>query len=128
MIPNSFIGLFLVFGLTDFAFDQGGFAAFVMLSGIVVNAGIYIISTYLGLQKHQLSKDASAERLYIKAFSQKIGPISLTTVSTILGLLPFLFEGPKEVFWFDFAIGTIAGMVFSIIAIIFVLPIFCLRR
>lgn len=116
MIPISFIGLFLVFGLTDFAFDQGGFAAFVMLCGIVVNAGIYLVTTY------QETRD------YIKAFSRKITPISLTIVSTILGLLPFLSDGPEEVFWFDFAIGTIAGMAFSVIAIILVLPVFTLRR
>ena len=116
MIPISFIGLFLVFGLTDFAFDQGGFAAFVMLCGIVVNAGIYLVTTY------QETRD------YIKAFSRKITPISLTIVSTILGLLPFLSDGPEEVFWFDFAIGTIAGMAFSVIAIIFVLPVFCVRK
>ena len=116
LIPISFIGLFLVFGLTDFAFDQGGFAAFVMLSGIVVNAGIYLVTTY------QETHD------YIKAFSRKITPISLTIVSTILGLLPFLSDGPEEVFWFDFAIGTIAGMAFSVIAIILVLPVFCVRK
>ena len=116
MIPISFIGLFLVFGLTDFAFDQGGFAAFVMLCGIVVNAGIYLVTTY-----HETHD-------YIKAFSRKITPISLTIVSTILGLLPFLSDGPEEVFWFDFAIGTIAGMAFSVIAIIFVLPVFCIRQ
>ena len=116
MIPISFIGLFLVFGLTDFAFDQGGFAAFVMLSGIVVNAGIYLVTTY------QETHD------YIKAFSRKISPISLTIMSTILGLLPFLTDGPEEVFWFDFAIGTIAGMAFSVVAIILVLPVFSVRK
>ena len=116
MIPISFIGLFLVFGLTDFAFDQGGFAAFVMLCGIVVNAGIYLVTTF------QETHD------YIKAFSRKITPISLTIVSTILGLLPFLSDGPEEVFWFDFAIGTISGMAFSLVAIILVLPVFCVTH
>ena len=116
LIPISFIGLFLVFGLTDFAFDQGGFAAFVMLSGIVVNAGIYLVTTY------QETND------YIKAFTRKITPICLTILSTIIGLLPFLSDGPEEVFWFDFAIGTIAGLLFSIVAIVFILPVFCVRR
>lgn len=132
MIPISFIGLFLVFGLTDFAFDQGGFAAFVMLSGIVVNAGIYLVTTYLGLMAGSFGESGQttdkAINLYVKAFSQRIRPISLTIVSTILGLLPFLSDGPEEVFWFDFAIGTIAGMVFSVIAIIFVLPVFCISK
>ena len=125
MIPISFIGLFLVFGLSDFAFDQGGFAAFVMLCGIVVNAGIYLVTTYQALRQAQ---GPGAIRLYIKAFSRKITPISLTIVSTILGLLPFLSDGPEEVFWFDFAIGTIAGMIFSVIAIILVLPVFVVGK
>ena len=90
--------------------------AFVMLCGIVVNAGIYLVTTY------QETCD------YIKAFSRKINPISLTIVSTILGLLPFLSDGPEEVFWFDFAIGTIAGMAFSLVAIILVLPVFVVRK
>ncbi len=144
MVPVSFIGLFLAFGLSDFSFDQGGFAAFVMLSGIVVNAGIYLITTYQSLlgasvpepvegttsvtkQTHRPAEAANI-RLYVKAYSRKINPITLTIVSTILGLLPFLTDGPEEVFWFDFAVGTISGMLFSILAVIFILPIFCVKR
>ncbi|MEZ7954667.1 MAG: efflux RND transporter permease subunit [Bacteroidales bacterium] len=44
LIPMSFIGVLLTFYFTGFSFDQGGFASLVMLSGIVVNAGIYIIN------------------------------------------------------------------------------------
>ena len=49
-------------------------------------------------------------------------------LSQALWLLPFLSDGPQEVFWFDFAVGTISGMAFSLIAIILVLPVFALRR
>lgn len=141
LIPVSFIGVFLVFGLSDFSFDKGGFAAFVMLSGITVNAGIYLVSAMLGERGF---KDAAGGmllpgmdsgramqlqlRAYIKAFNRKIIPISLTILSSIMGLVPFLFDGPSEVFWFDFAIGTITGLVFSVIALIFYLPAFALHR
>ena len=119
MIPISFIGLFLVFGLSDYAFDQGGFAAFVMLCGVVVNAGIYLVNTWQGqVHKHG----------YIRAFNHKINPIMLTILSTVLGLIPFLTDGPEEVFWFDFAVGTIGGMLFSVIALVFVLPVFLLDK
>ncbi|MGM9785412.1 MAG: efflux RND transporter permease subunit [Candidatus Cryptobacteroides sp.] len=126
MIPISFIGLFMTFGLSDLSFDQGGFAAFVMLCGIVVNAGIYIVLAYKDIvcQKARLA----GIRGYLKAFGRKINPIMLTVISTVLGLIPFLSEGPQEVFWFDFAIGTIGGMVFSIIAVVLVLPVFVIRR
>lgn len=118
LIPVSFIGLFLSFGLSDFTFDKGGFAAFVMLCGITVNAGIYLISTWLrnGGQK--------SERAYVRTFDKKIRPVALTIISTVLGLVPFLFDGPSEVFWFAFAVGTISGLLFSVIALLFFLPAF----
>ena len=43
-IPISFIGLFLIFALLDFRFDQGGYAAFVLLGGLVVNAAIFVVN------------------------------------------------------------------------------------
>lgn len=128
MVPISFIGLFLTFGLSDLSFDQGGFAAFVMLCGIVVNAGIYLVLTYIDVMKTPRYASGSQIHGYVKAFGRKITPIMLTVVSTILGLIPFLTDGPQEVFWFDFAIGTIGGMAFSLIAVIFVLPVFVLKN
>ena len=121
MIPISFIGVFLTFGLFDLRFDQGGFAAFVLLCGIVVNAGIYLITEYDDCRrtskKHGLT-------LYLMAFNHKIVPISLTILSTILGLVPFLYDGPEEVFWFAFAMAAISGTAFSILALLVYLPIF----
>lgn len=128
MIPISFIGLFLVFGLSDLSFDQGGFAAFVMLCGIVVNAGIYLIMTYKRFGGPFTQFCSHRIQLYVKAFNHKVVPISLTIVSTVLGLLPFLSDGPEEVFWFDFAIGTIGGLSFSILALILYLPVFAIRK
>lgn len=116
MIPLSFVGLFLAFGVSDFTFDKGGFAAFVMLSGITVNAGIYLVSEW------------RANGSYLRAFSRKICPISLTILSTVLGLIPFLFDGPGEVFWFAFSVGTISGLFFSILALALYLPIFANKR
>ena len=121
MIPVSFIGVFLIFGLTEFRFDQGGFAAFVLLCGIVVNAGIYLITECMECQR---TSKKSGLRLYMMAYNHKIVPISLTIISTILGLVPFLLDGPEEVFWFAFAIAAISGTLFSIIALMVYLPIF----
>lgn len=55
-------------------------------------------------------------------------PIFLTVVSTALGLALFLSDGPEEVFWFDFAAGTIGGLLFSLIALVLFLPVFAVKR
>lgn len=147
MVPVSFIGLFLTFGLSGITFDQGGFAAFVMLAGVSINAGIYLVYEYLrfsGKERREIPGKAlngmspmavqglrryadASIRNYVKAFNVKVVPIMLTIVSTVLGLIPFLFDGPDEVFWFDFAAGTIGGLVFSIIAFVLYLPVFCIK-
>ena len=122
IIPISFIGLFLTFYLTGFTFDQGGFAAFIMLSALSVNAGIYIMNQY-NIITRSSKHDLSSIPTYIKAYNHKIIPIFLTVISTVLGLIPFLLDGKNETFWFAFAIGTMGGLLFSILGIVFYTPI-----
>lgn len=115
------IGVFLAFGLTDLIFDKGGFASLVLLCGITVNSGIYLVSEWKRRSGRKKSKD------YIRMFNKKIWPISLTIVSSIIGLAPFLIDGPLEVFWFNFAVGTITGLIFSGIAMLLFIPPFLLN-
>jgi multidrug efflux pump subunit AcrB len=117
MIPVSFIGIFLIFIFFKFGFDQGGFASFILLSGITVNSGIYIINDFNRYGNKTV-------HYYVKAFNYKIYPILLTILSTILGLLPFIYNGKNDTFWFSFAIGAIGGLVFSLISIFIYLPLF----
>lgn len=125
VIPISFIGVFLTFYLLDFNFDQGGLASFVLLSGITVNASIFIINGFNKLKKQFPNQDNIA--LYLEAFKQKIFPIMLTIISTILGFIPFVKDGQNEVFWFALGAGTIGGLLFSLVGILFYLPVFTLK-
>jgi len=122
MIPIAFIGVFLTFYLFDFNFDQGGYASFILLSGISVNSALYIINDYNNLKIRFPNRNFRL--LYFKAFNSKIIPVILTIVSTIVGLLPFIWDGQNEAFWFSFAVGSIGGLLFSLIGLIFYLPLF----
>lgn len=55
VIPISYIGVFLTFYLFGLNFDQGGFASFVLLCGITVNASIYILNEYNASDKKKVS-------------------------------------------------------------------------
>lgn len=121
-IPISFIGLFLIFSLFDFPMDNGGYAAFILLGGLVVNASIFIVNDFNN------SPLKNKNRAILKAVIGKAQPILLTILSTCFGLIPFLLDGENEVFWFSLAIGTIGGLIFSIIAVFVCLPVFLSRK
>lgn len=126
VIPISYIGVFLTFYWFKLNFDQGGFASFVLLCGITVNASIYILNEY---NQIRLRKPLMPPyRAYLKAWNAKITPIFLTVVSTILGFIPFMMGADKEAFWFPLAAGTIGGLIMSIIGIFLYLPIFAVKK
>lgn len=126
VIPVSYIGVFLTFYLFGLNFDQGGFASFVLLCGITVNASIYILNEYNSVRRrYPMLRPVKA---YIKAWNAKIIPIFLTVVSTILGFIPFMVGEGKEAFWFPLAAGTIGGLTMSVIGIFIFLPIFTLKK
>ncbi|MEO1013825.1 MAG: efflux RND transporter permease subunit [Pseudomonadota bacterium] len=70
----------------------------VALAGIVVNNNIVLIDTY----QHLRAKGLAVEDAVIRTAAQRIRPVLLTTATTILGLLPMVFELNV-----DFAAGTI---------------------
>jgi multidrug efflux pump subunit AcrB len=126
VIPVSYIGVFLTFYGFRLNFDQGGFASFVLLCGITINASIYILNEYNKIRERK--PRISPYRAYLKAWNAKITPIFLTVISTVLGFIPFMTGPDREAFWFPLAAGTIGGLLMSLIGIFFYLPIFVLPK
>ncbi|HSD15096.1 MAG TPA: efflux RND transporter permease subunit [Flavobacterium sp.] len=124
VIPLSFIGVFVSFYFFEFHFDQGGFTSFILLSGLNLSASIFVINDFNGYKKSGL---ASLEA-FVKAYFGKIKVVFITVVSSALGFLPFLIQGEEVPFWSALAIGSIGGLLFSLLAITFFLPIFCIKK
>ena len=70
----------------------------VSLAGIVVNNNIVLIDTFQYLRR----KGLSVEDAVVRTAAQRMRPVLLTTATTILGLLPMVFEINA-----NFAQGTI---------------------
>jgi multidrug efflux pump subunit AcrB len=121
IIPISYIGIFLSFYLFELNFDQGGFASFILLSGLTVNANIYILNEYNNIR--DVRPHIPLLKAYLRAWRAKVTPIFLTIISTILGFIPFMV-GFKEGFWFPLAAGTIGGLIISFVATFCFLPLF----
>ncbi|KAF2080131.1 efflux RND transporter permease subunit [Flavobacterium sharifuzzamanii] len=121
LIPLSFIGLFAAFIWFDANFDQGGYAAFLLLSGQTVVSALFIVNDFNHILKVHKAKPATA---YLKAYHHKIIPIMLTIISTVLGFVPFLWGDKQEGFWFSLGVGTSGGLLFSLLVLPVYLPLF----
>jgi multidrug efflux pump subunit AcrB len=125
LIPVSFIGTFLTFYFTGIEFGTGGFASLVLLSGLTVNAGIYIINEFQNqLQQSPRRTPDRMVILYVRAYNHKIVAVYLTVLSTVFGLIPFFIDAKREPFWLSFAVGASGGLLFSVLALVWAMPIF----
>ena len=94
----------------------------ISLAGVIINNGIVLID--------QIDIERETENLstaILNAAEQRIRPILLTSITTVLGLVPlFLFGGPL---WQPLAAVIIGGLcVASILTLIFVPTAYCLLQ
>jgi HAE1 family hydrophobic/amphiphilic exporter-1 len=117
-IPFALIGLFLAFYLTDTPFGRGGYAAVILLIGIVSTNSIVLVDV---LARTSPGKGAPTEDL-IAAATSRLRPVLMTTLTTIGGLLPMLLLGDRSSVWYSLALGTIGGLVSSTVLTMLVIP------
>lgn len=108
-IPLAFSGGFFGLYITGANFDFIGALGFLSLAGIIINNAIVLIDKITAEQKAGLSKRTA---IY-SASLNRLRPILITTVTTILALIPLmlmeetLFYSMASVIIFGLAIGTI---------------------
>ncbi|MBO7182960.1 MAG: efflux RND transporter permease subunit, partial [Bacteroidales bacterium] len=118
-VPLALVGglIFMqIFGITMNIYSEIGL---IMLIGLVAKNGILIVEFANQRQKEGLSKKEAVR----SAAVQRMRPILMTSVSTILGLIPLMFatgEGAQG----RIAMGTgvVGGMLISTILCLFVVP------
>lgn len=125
IVPLSFIGCFLGFYCFGLVFNEGGLAAFILMCGLSVNAVLYIQNDY---NNKIIAGKARGLQTYLSAWNAKIIPILLTVISTILGFIPFLIGSNVADFWISLAIGTMSGLIFSVLVLMIYLPLFFMRK
>lgn len=74
----------------------------IALAGIVVNNNIVLIDTYNDLRQHGMSQVEAA----LRTGAQRLRPIVLTTVTTILGLMPMVLGINIDLIGRDVAVGA----------------------
>jgi multidrug efflux pump len=134
----STVGVFLALFLVQkpFGIVMGGIGV-ISLAGIVVNNNIVLIDTYNVLRKEGLSPvDA-----ILQTGAQRLRPVMLTTITTILGLLPIVlqvnldffnrtavFGAPSTQWWTQLATAVAGGLAFATILTLVLTPCLIVLR
>ncbi|GAB6054374.1 efflux RND transporter permease subunit [Magnetospira thiophila] len=128
----STIGVFIGLLVTDqpFGIVMGGIGV-IALAGIVVNNNIVLIDTHDRL----LEVSGNARDAILRTGAQRLRPVMLTTVTTMLGLMPMVFRvnidfitrevtfgAPATQWWTQLATAIVFGLGFATLLTLLVTP------
>jgi len=92
-----------------------------MLGGIVVNNGIMLMDRLNTLRK--MRPESPTAELLQQAGLERLRPIFMTKVTTILGLIPMAMDRSESAaLWSPLAITVVGGLISSSILTLFVVP------
>jgi CzcA family heavy metal efflux pump len=121
-IPLALIGSLLAIYLTDRAFSLASLIAFVTLCGIASRNGIMMISHYLHMMTEE--KQDFSKEMIIRGTLDRLVPVLMTALTSILALLPLLFAkgDPGKEILHPVAVVIVGGLLTSTLLDIFVTP------
>jgi HAE1 family hydrophobic/amphiphilic exporter-1 len=118
--PLSFIGAFVALRVSGQALDVLGQIAFLMLMGIVMKNGILLVDYTRKLRKRGLA----LREAVVEAGSTRMRPVLMTSVSTIIGMLPLVIGfGAGSEWRAPMGIIAIGGLTTSTLLTLVVVPV-----
>jgi len=118
-IPLALVGAILLFFITGTTINIMGVIGIIMLSGIAVNSSIILVDRINQLKEAGMSLTEAI----VEAAQQRIRPILMTSITTILSLLPMAIAfGDGASLRAPMAIAVIGGLVTSTLLSLVVIP------
>ena len=118
-IPLAVVGAILLFFVTGTTINMMGVIGIVMLVGIAVNNSIILVDRINQL----IATGSNLTDAIVEAGQQRIRPIIMTTLTTILALLPLTFSfGEGASLRSPMAIAVIGGLITSTLMSLMVIP------
>jgi len=117
-IPLALVGAVLIFAVTGTTINIMGIIGIIMLAGISVNNSIILVG-----RMNQLKMTMELKEAIVIAGQQRIRPIIMTNLTTILALLPMSFNiGEGAALRSSMAMAVIGGLVTSMLMSLVVIP------
>ncbi|MGX5202356.1 efflux RND transporter permease subunit [Aliikangiella sp. IMCC44632] len=122
-IIYSIVGVYWYFFITDTTLSMMALIGILVLMGVVVNNGIVLVDRI----NHYRAQGVAKKQAVLHAANDRIRPILMTVLTTILGLLPLSIGetqlgggGPP---YFPMARAVIGGLAYSTVTTLICLPI-----
>ncbi|MBM3254797.1 MAG: efflux RND transporter permease subunit, partial [Candidatus Omnitrophica bacterium] len=120
-VPLGAIGAIIALRYTNKPVGIGVLIGAIMLGGIVVNNAIVLVDR-INFLKHRLGIGSVRDVIIIASYD-RLRPIMMTSLTTILGLIPLaLDKSESSSLWSPLAITVIGGMTLSTFLTLFVIP------
>jgi multidrug efflux pump subunit AcrB len=94
----------------------------IALAGVIINHAIILMDSISRIHREQ--EGLSLEEVVVEAASSRLRPIILTTVVTVVGMIPLTLASP---FWSPLAFAIMFGLAFSLLLTLVLIPILYYR-
>jgi HAE1 family hydrophobic/amphiphilic exporter-1 len=119
-ISFAIIGVSFGMFITRSTFTVGSFLAVVGLAGVAVNDSLILID-FINVRRRE---GIPVREALIDACSLRMRPVLITTVTTILGLLPMAIGIPsKSISWAPMATAFVTGLSSATILTLLIVPV-----
>ena len=116
-VPLAAIGSILGLYITGISLSFTAFLGMISLAGIVVNNGIVLIDCI----NLKVSQGFSKDRACKEAAKERFRPIVLSTLTTVMGLVPLTMMGSP--LFTPMAVSLMSGLIVSTLLTIIVIPV-----
>jgi len=121
ILPIAFTGALFALPLTGRDLSMISMVALIMLAGTVVNSSIILVD-YINIRRE---RGESREEAMLKACPLRVRPVLMTTLTTILALVPMAMGiGQTNEMLSDMGITMISGMLISTVITLLFTPVF----
>ena len=118
-VPFTFTGVFLGLWATNTALGAMAFVGILILMGIVVKNGIVLIDYTTLLEE----RGVEVKKATVKAARSRLRPILMTTLTTVLGMLPMaLGRGEGAEMWNSLGVTVAWGLTVSTLITLLLIP------
>lgn len=120
-VPMALVGVFLIFFYAKATFTREAYIGVIMMSGIVVNNAILLVDH---INQRRRRDGLPLVEATMEGTIERVRPILMTSVSTVLGLLPLVLfsESADANIWNALGYALIGGLTSSTILVLAVTP------